>query len=63
MGYNALKRLDLFKKNVTLTYNGREEFGTWFGFSMTILFCVLILAKGLADLSVVFSGEVKYIST
>ena len=63
MRYDGLKRLDIFKKNVTLTYKGREEFGTWVGFTMTILFGIVVLAKGLTDLGVVFSGEVKYVST
>ena len=47
---SSLKKLDLFKKNVSLTYEGREDFSTWLGFTVTIVFAVIVLLKGLLDL-------------
>jgi hypothetical protein len=50
MKSSRLKKLDLFKKNVSLTYEGREDFSTWLGFTVTIVFVITILSKGLSDL-------------
>jgi hypothetical protein len=53
----------MFRKNVSLTFQGREEFGTWFGVFLSLFYVLLVLGKGLTDSQVVWSHEIKSVST
>jgi hypothetical protein len=61
--FEVLKRLDLFKKGVNLTFKGREDYGTWLGVTFTIIYVIIILVKGLTDTQVYWSNQINYIST
>ena len=50
MKFEYLKKLDLFKKSVSLTYNGREDYSSKVGIIMTVIYCMVMLVKFLVDM-------------
>ena len=55
--------IDIFGKNVNLTYNGNERFKTSFGTVFTLIYLVVIFSKGLSDFSVVFNDEISNVGS
>jgi hypothetical protein len=50
MKLEYFKKFDLFKKSVSLTYNGREDYSSLVGIIMTVIYCMVMLAKLLVDM-------------
>lgn len=59
----TVKNLDIFGKNITLTYRGKENYKTAFGSYLSIIFFIVLLSKGLTDFSSIWSGHIESVST
>ena len=60
---DILKRFDLFRREISLTYNGAEKFKTSFGVIMTSVLAVCFLIYFLDNVVNYYKDPIKSIST
>jgi hypothetical protein len=61
--WSGMKRLDIFGKDVTLTFQGKETFKTSVGTILTIIYTLALFTKSLTEFSRLWEGQIMSVSS